>query len=127
MAKKKSGYKYKMLKPDDFDRLKGLTQEELEKEFVKARKNEQAAKKMKKDDQELEAINTVIKKHREENTPKKVKELQEEIKEIKKEVDEEIQDEIEDRKALSEGHNNLIKEFTETQKAILDILRSREI
>lgn len=126
MAKKKSGYKYKMLKPDDYETLKGLQENELEKEFVRARKNEQAAKKQKKEDLDLEEINEKIKKFRLENTPKKVKELQEEIKEIKKEVDEDIRDEIEDRKALSEGHNNLIKEFTETQKAILEILRSRE-
>jgi hypothetical protein len=128
MAKKKvNGYKYKMLKPADYDMLKGMTQEELEKSFVKARKNEQAAKKNKKEDEDLVALNDKIKKYRSENMPKKVSELQDEIKEIKKEVDVDIYDELEDKKALSKGHSNIVKEFTETQSAILEILRMREI
>ena len=127
MAKKKSGYKYKQLKPEDYDALKGMKESELEKEFLRARKNEQAAKKMKKDDLDIVRLTETIKKHREENMPKKVRELQEEIKELKKEVDADIEDEIKDKQALSKGHNNIIKEFTETQDAILEILRNREI
>ena len=127
MAKKKSGYKYKQLKPEDYDALKSMKSSELETEFVKARRNEQAAKKAKKDDLDLIRLSETIKKHRQENMPKKVKELQEEIKELKKEVDSDIEDEINDKKALSKGHGNIIKEFTEKQDAILEILRNREI
>ena len=79
MAKKKSGYKYKMLKPEDYDALKGMTEEELQAEFVKATKNENAAKKARKEDNDIVELSEKIKSHRQENTPKKVSELQEEI------------------------------------------------
>lgn len=125
--KKKQRNKYKQLTEDRIRELRGMTEKDLHSAFIKAKKNEKAAKKIKKDDEDLNQLTSKIKTHRDENMPKKVKELQDEIKDIKDSVDEEIKDELEDKKALSKGHSNGIKGFVEEQDIILEIIRSREM
>jgi hypothetical protein len=125
--KKQQSNKFKNISEDRIIELRSLAEKDLNSEFIKAKKNEKAAKKMKKEDEDIKSLADKIKLHRAENTPKKVKELQEEIKELKKQVDEEIEDEINDKKALMKGHSNLIKGFLEEQELILEILRGREL
>lgn len=121
MTKKKRTIKH----TEFVEEYRSLTTEELNEEFVKMQKNEDAGKRQKRDDEDLQDLKEKIALYRKENMPDEVAKMQEEIKQIKKEVDQEIVDDIEDQKALNQGYNNLLKEFKERKKAILMILSDR--
>lgn len=106
--------------------LMGMTVEELNSEFLKAKKNEIASKKQKKDHSELNALKDKIKEYRATNETKEMKDMKEALKIAKQELDSEIQEDIEDKKALESGFQSQIKSFVKEQKIILKIIRDRE-
>lgn len=129
--KKERGFKVKHMKQDDFDALMGLNESQLNAEFMKAKKNERAARKQAKDDDELKQLKDAMLKHKIDhpNTEKIIK-LRAKIKELNQEMKEDPSSKygeaLEDYNALKEGFSNLTKEFTEKQKAIFYIIASRE-
>lgn len=129
--KKNAGFKCKHMKPDEYAALEAKTQPELNEAFVQSKKHERAARKQKKEDHELRQLKEQLETAKKEHPHyKKMKKMREEIKELNKEMldDKEsgIFDLHEQHKSLGEGHQNLIKEKVETQKAILYILNKRE-
>jgi hypothetical protein len=118
--------KYKFVAEGELEDLPGMEETTLFKELIRAKKNEEAAVKQKKDDQDIANLTKEIEEHRAEHLPDEVKTLQEEIKTLKAAVDEEIKDIIADKKDLAKGHSNLIKGFRQKQLAIMDILKNRE-
>lgn len=129
--KKNQGFKCKHMRPEEYAALETKTQPELNEAFVQSKKHERAARKQKKEDHDLrklkEELDTAKKEH---VNYKKIKKMRDEIKELNKEMldDKEsgIFDLHEQHKALAEGHQNLIKEKVEIQKAIFYILNKRE-
>lgn len=131
MAKKSRERKFKTkhMQQHEVDELMGMLEADLNKEFVKAKKNERAAKKQIKDNDELRKLKeafTVVKG----NHPhtQKILKLKEQIKDLTKELlsDKEVEGAHLDYKSYKEGFDNTTKSFTERQKAILFILNQRE-
>lgn len=130
---KKSDYPYKKLKKEDFERLQKMSEEELYEEMFKAERNEAASKRQRKNDPDIqslnEKINTFILEHMPDELLKELDKVKRDEKQTKKEIkeDKKIQDEVFELKEKRSEYSNLIKEFTETKKAILKILEDRRI
>lgn len=131
MARKPREKKFrpKHMQQHEVDELMSMDEIELNKEFVKAKKNERAAKKQIKDNDELKKLKEAftLAKGNHPNTQKMLK-LKEQIKDLNKEMlaDKEVEGAHLDYKAYKEGFDNTTKGFTERQKAILFILNQRE-
>ena len=127
----KLGNDYESAKAE-YERLQGLTEEELHEEMYKARRAEDVLRKSKKDNEDLNKLKTDLKTFIDEHMPDELlKELdkiardkKQTIKEIK-EMDE-IADTVMDLKIKNSEFNNDISCQTQKQKAILDIIRKRE-
>jgi hypothetical protein len=127
MAKKKDNDTgIKTAAEERIEELSRMTMDELNKEFLRAKKNEIGSKKQKKDHHELTTLKEKIKEYRSANETDAMKKMKEDLKLAKAEIDEAIKEDIEDKKALESGFNNQIKEFVKEQKIILKIIRQRE-
>ena len=126
MNTKEMKSKYKLVAEHELEEIVGMDSDTLVKELVRAKVNEEAAIKQKKEDEELIELTAEIKEFMQENLEKKTVELLEQVQAEKEAIKNEISDKYEDKKALNAGHNNLINGFRQKQKAVIDILRNRK-
>lgn len=118
--------KLKYMTVDEYLRLSSLDENQLLKEMRKALKAQRVEKAKKKDDQTLNELKDLIKKHKENHDLKKdVEDLKLELAKIKEQIEEDIEEAILDKKSLEGGYNDSIKSFKEVEKIINIILDTR--
>lgn len=132
MAKKKSTFKYKKLGQEEFERLLGLSEEELHEEMFNAKRAEDVLRKKKKDDEELnklkDDLKTFIDEHMPDDLLKEIDKVSRDKKQTIKEIKamEKISDTVMDLSIKNKEHNNDIQCQKQKQSAILEIIRKRQ-
>lgn len=123
MKYKKPKFKYKIIRPEQVDELRGKSNTELLAEFLSQSKKLSSLKKQKKEDRSLVELTKEIKEHR--DSAEELVEAKSNLKKIRETTDSEIEDEILDKKSLEGGYRDEAKGYKELMDAIQQILEER--
>lgn len=129
MAKKrKKKWPYKYVRPDQYDEMSRMSNEELVDLALRKDTNAKAEAKNKKNSEAIKSLAKDINAHRKhhEETSDKFEEAKEAFEEQKAIRDSDINDLIEDKKALEKGYSDTIKQFKEECGVALKILKERK-